>query len=61
MKLSKRLIANRVSWLLYKATSVPSIMVGLLLEVYSMTRETDTVNESKVENYHLPTSRHYWS
>lgn len=61
MKLSKKLIANRASWLLYKATSVPSIMVGLLLEVYSMTRETNTVNESKVESYHLPTSRHYWS
>jgi len=61
MKLSKKLIANRVGWLLYKATSVPSIMVGLLLEVYSMTREDDSVNESKVESYHRPTFRYYWS
>lgn len=58
MKWSK--VWNRVSWLFYKTTSVPSRMVGWGLSVHNWLREDDSVNEANVEGYHRPTSRYYY-
>lgn len=59
MNLSK--VLNQTSWLLYKATSIPSKLVGWGLYLHKHIREDNSVNESKMESYHRPTSRHYWS
>lgn len=51
---------NQASWLLYKATSVPSKLVGWGLSVHKCLREDNSVNEANVESYHRPTSRYYY-